>query len=125
MDKNLITLHNIYRRQVLKELKEVKAQGVTWHQYEGLLELSGLTCKVCKEKWIPHKSRVAVDNDHWSSAAYSTFCTQCVADTLGWQAEKQFMNARWRKDDRVLLTQKGAEALASAPEYSNPLQYID
>ena len=84
MRNEVITLHNIYRRLVLKE-KEM----------DGRLN----TCTCCNEKYVLTKSRIAVDNDHWSSSAYSTYCTQCVADTLGWQAEMKYMNARIQNPD--------------------------
>jgi len=112
---DVITLHNIYRRLVRKEegLMRWARRNKSLAQWN---RAQINECTSCNEKYILTKSRISTDNDHWSSAAYSTYCTQCVADHLGWQAEKQFMNARWDKEDRVLLTQKGHEALASCPD---------
>jgi len=123
MKNEVITLHNIYRRLVRKEEGMTRSEvhkdfmlgwssvGARRGQYSGIN-----TCTCCNEKYFLTQSRIAVDNDHWSSSAYSTFCTQCVADSIGWQAEKQFMNARIEKDDRWLLTPKGSAALAAEPE---------
>lgn len=107
--KDVITLHNIYRRNVLKE-KEGPKHFIEALQY--------MKCGCCGETFFYNlRERRSVDRQ--TGGAYSRWCSQCASDDLGWSAEQIFMNARHGKNDQWLLTPdclKGHAAHAACPD---------
>lgn len=111
--ENVITLHNIYKRTVLKEQKGADGQQIG---------SNFLLCDCCGQLFFKRTERISADRE--TGGAYSRWCSQCASDDLGWAAESIFMNARHEKSDRWLLTPKGHAALAACPD-TEPLQYIE
>ena len=101
----VITLHNIYKRIVLKE-----QEGSNGHEVGS----NFLFCDSCGDMFFKRTERISADRK--TGGAYSRCCSQCASDALGWSGEQIFMNARHSKNDRWLLTPKGSAALAAEPQ---------
>ena len=109
---DVITLHNIYKRTVLKE-DEFEDELISEQKW-GAFTLRE-SCGSCGDWFFP-KLSMRQSADRVTGGAYAHYCPQCASDALGWSAEKIFMNARHEKNDRWLLTPKGSAALAADPQ---------
>lgn len=102
--RDVITLHNMYRRNVLKEQEACESSVPARYK----------SCGCCGDEYGYTSERISADRQ--TGGAYSRWCSQCASDDLGWSAEQIFMNARHQKNDRWFLTPKGSAALAAEPD---------
>ena len=72
-----------YRRSIKRKY------GITWDQYEALLEEQGGVCKICQED-----NRLVVDHDHRTSEIRGIICHRCNVGLASFQDRKDLlMNA--------------------------------
>lgn len=80
--KETVEQRNI-RRQKAREAHLLRLYGITWDQYNELLEKQNHRCFVCQKHENEFKTRLAVDHDHVTGEIRGLLCNYCNHRVVG------------------------------------------